>query len=253
MDYERPYYEDLNYPPLLYYVIFGVTGEDMSVSRERHHVDAIPEGLDCISYNREEHDEYMSSMLDGVLGEMLDEGNHDLYETVKNTDKWVVLRGEMKQDADLNYMRNVIGMIQATLESGALGVLDLQTFSLFSPQEWTDKIFSQEFDPYKHVVILASVAEDDSLWLHTRGMRKFGRPDISMEHVDQKQIEDAAQVIDQLIYYGVLGAFFSRHTKVHTHNGLSCVVKPQFVDDFDNPDFNNSYFRILWEECELER
>ena len=48
MDYERPYYEDLNYHPLLFYVVFGVEDEELSVSRERHHMDEFPEGLDMI-------------------------------------------------------------------------------------------------------------------------------------------------------------------------------------------------------------
>lgn len=251
MSYERSYYEDINYPPLLYYVIFGVKEEPLSVSKERHHVDAFPEGLDFLFYNKSEHSEYLSSMLGGVLGEVLGEGNHTVYEKVQNTDQWAVIRGEIKQAADLSYMRNVIGFIQALVESGAVGVLDLQTFSLYSGEEWTDRIFSKEFDPRDHAVILASVTEDDSLWLHTRGMRKFGRPDISVEKVDKDAIEDAVQVINQLLFYGAQGAFFSKLTKIHTETGLTYIVNPHFQNDFDNPDFNNSYYQIFWQECEL--
>lgn len=39
-------------------------------------------------------------------------------------------------------------------------------------------------------------------------MRKFGRPDISMEGVDEDKIDHAVQVINQMIYYGALGVFF---------------------------------------------
>lgn len=250
MDYERPYYEDLNYHPLLFYVVFGVEDEELSVSRERHHVDEFPEGLDMIFYKKPEHSEYMSSMLEGTLGEILKEDNPVLYEAARNSDGWAVIRGEVVQDTDLNYMRNAIGFVQALVEKDAVGVLDLQTFKLFSSEEWTENFFSKEFDAYHHVVILASQMEDGSIWLHTRGMRKFGRPDMSLKNVTPEDVNHAAQVINQMIYYGALGVFFSQPTKLHTHTGRTYVVKTKFVEDFENPDFNNSYYEFSWKECE---
>lgn len=249
MSYERPYYVEINYRPLLFYVVFGVKDEELNVSRERHHVDAFPEGLDFVFYNKSEHGEYMASLIGGSLGEILKEDNPALYQAIQNTDTWAVIRGEVQDDADLNYMRNTIGFVQALLETGAIGVLDLQTFSLLTPETWTETVFSKEFDPYDHTVILASETEDGSLWLHTRGMRKFGRPDISMEGVNNDSVDNAVQVINQMIYYGALGAFFSRPTKFNLHTGSSYVVNPQFIDDMENPDFNNSYYRVLWGEC----
>ena len=251
MNYERPYYEDLNYRPLLFYVIFGVKDEELTVSRERHQVDAFPDGLEFMMYNKSEHSEYMSSMLGGTLGEVLDERNHDLYEAVCNTDRWAVIRGEVQQDEDLHYMRNAIGFVQALVESGAVGVLDLQTFNLYTAQEWTDHIFMPEFHPYAHVDVLVSETEDGACWVHTRGMRKFGRPDIGVEGVLKGELDNAVEVVQQLLYYGVLGAFFSRPVKLHTNSERTYIVRPGFVEDFDNPDYNNSYYRISWADCEL--
>jgi len=252
MGYERPYYEDLNYHPFLFYIVFGTDNKNLDVSRERHRVDELPDGLDFSLLKKPENDEYMDALIGGTLGKVLNDNYCSLYETIQKTDKWVVIRGEVQKDSDLHYLRNAIGIVQALVEKGAIGVLDLQTFTLYTPSEWTSKIFDSEFDPYSHVVILASEMEDGSIWLHTRGMRKFGRPDISMEKLSKNEVDKAAQVINQMIFYSVLGAFFSRPVKLHTHNGLACIVKPEFVEDLDNPDFNNSYFRISWDECELE-
>lgn len=251
MNYERPYYEDLNYHPLLFYVVFGVKDEYLKVSKSRHHVDEFPAGLECVFNQKPDNEAYMSEMLGGTLGDILAEKNPDLYERIQQTDKWAIIGGEVVQDSDLNYMRNVIGFVQAFLDEGAIGVLDLQTFTLFSAEEWEQGIFGQEFDPYQHVTILVSEVVEGIYWLHTRGMRKFGRPDIGIENVDAEEIEDAAQVINQMIYYGSLGAFFSRATKLHTHTGKAYIVKPEFVEDFDNPDYNNAYYQLLWQDCEL--
>lgn len=249
MDYERPYYTDLNYHPLLFYVIFGVKNGELVVSREKHHVDGFPEGLSCSCFTKAENGEYMESVIGGDLGRVLKNGNCTLYEEIRCADQWAIISGEVEQDSDMNYMRNVIGYIQAFMENGVIGVLDLQTFTLYTPDEWKNKIFLREFSPYDHVVILTS-EENGSMWLHTRGMRKFGRPDISMENVGKNCVDEAVQVINQMIYYGALGAFFSKATKLHTCSGNAYIVMPEFVDDFDNSDFNNAYYKIDWLECE---
>lgn len=249
MGYERPYYTDLNYHPLLFYVIFGVKDEKLVVSRKKHNVDGFPEGLSCSYCRKSENGEYMESVIGGDLGGVMKKSNHTLYEKIKCADKWAIISGEAVQDNDLNYMRNVIGYIQAFMENGAFGVLDLQTFTLYTPDEWKNKIFLREFSPYDHVVILTS-EENDGMWLHTRGMRKFGRPDISVENVGKNDVEEVAQVINQMIYYGALGIFFAQPTKLHTYSGNAYIVRPEFVNDFDNVDFNNAYYRIDWQECE---
>ena len=49
---ERKFYEDIGYKPFLFYVVFGVSGDDLEVSREKHKVDEFPEGLDIVSLTR---------------------------------------------------------------------------------------------------------------------------------------------------------------------------------------------------------
>lgn len=252
MGYERPYYKEPGRRPFLFYIVFGTAQEHVQVSRERHHVDQVPESLELSILKRPENSEYMDALIGGALGNVLDGTDHSLYEAVRGTEKWAVLRGEIREDADLHYMRNAIGLVQALVETGAAGVLDLQTFTLFTPEQWTSTIFEPEFNPYSHVVILASETEERMLWLHTRGMRKFGRPDISIENVPQDESEEAAQITNQMIFYGALGASFPRPVKLHTPQGLSRIIKPQLVDDPDNPDFNNAYYQILWEECQRD-
>lgn len=250
MNCERPYYRESDCRPLLYYAVFGVSDEELKVSREAHHVDEFPEGLNFVICDRNSNGDYMQSLLGGSLGRILDRQRHELYSQVRDMERWAVISGGVRQDDTLRYMQNVIGFIQALLETGAAGVLDLQTFSLYSSREWTDTFFEQEFNPCRHAVILSSADADGGFWLHTRGMRKFGRPDISMENVPEGEIGAAASVINQMIYYGSLGAFFDRETKLHVQSGHAYLVKPQLVNDYENPDFNNAYYRLMWQECE---
>lgn len=251
MDYERPYYEDLHTRPLLFYVIFGARDQRLNVSRERHHVDEVPEGISYLLYRRGSHAGTMASLIGSNLGAVLARERPELYEAVRNTETWAVVRGEAARDSDLHYLRNVIGLVQAAAEEGALGILDLQTVTLYTPQEWQDKIFSRDFDPFVHVTILASRTEGDRLWLHTRGMRKFGRPDVSLTGVLPADVNTAVQLINQMTYYGALGTFFSQPVRLHPRPGVACNVNPVLVNDMDNPDFNNAFYRLSWPECKI--
>lgn len=251
MNYERPYYEDLNMRPFLFYVVFGATTGELQVSKKRHHVDEMPEGLVFQYWQSAGNKDDMEDLMGGVLGELLKEQNEALYRKACAEETWALISGEVHRDSDLSYMRNAIGFVQALVDSGAIAVLDLQTFTLMSGEDWTKKIFEPEFHPCEHATILASKDENGALWLHTRGMRKFGRPDISMENVEQKQVDLAAGVISEMIFLGAQGAFFSRKTKLHLDDKNAVIVTPQYVDDFDNDDFNNSYYRMNWAECEL--
>lgn len=251
MGYERPYYEDLNYRPYVYYVVFGVDGTELELSRERHHIDEFPEGLELFKLQKPENAEYMDLMIGGAYGRVLASSSPELYSEICRQDKWAVIQGEVKKDRDLHYMRNIIGVLQALSEKGATGILDLQTITLYRPGEWTERMFLPEFAPSSHVSILSSQLRDGSLWLHTRGMRKFGRPDISMEQVGSSDVENACRVINQMIFYGALGAFFSGTVKLHAYGGLTCIAEPEYIGDMENTEFNNAYYRVLWPECKL--
>lgn len=50
---KREYYQDIGYKPFLFYLVFGVSAEELEVSQKRHKVDELPEGLDIRSFTRE--------------------------------------------------------------------------------------------------------------------------------------------------------------------------------------------------------
>ena len=254
MNLERPYYEDINYHPLMFYVIFGAKEEELEISRERHNLDEVPEGLNMNMLTREQHGEYMDNLIGGTLGKLLNEEQPELCEKIQKENIWAVVNGEIKQDDNLKYLRNTIGVIQAFLDTGAIAVLDMQTFSLYSAEEFTERFFSKELDVYSHVKNLISKMEDGNIWLHTRGLRKFGRPDISIENVPETDENKAVRIANQMIFYSSLGMLFNKKVKLHPYKDKeeAIIINPKFIEDYENIDFNNAYCKLLWEECEEE-
>ena len=250
MSYERPYYVPTKYRPQLFYYVFGVESTDLTISRQRHQVTEIPRGMEYVIIERDQHQEYMDAALADPLGKLLRERDPALFERVRGTERWALVRGELPEDGDLGYIKNCVGILQAFLDGGAIAVLDLLTFTLYSAEDFTERFFNKPFNGFDHVVILYSETENGELWLHTRGMRKFARPDISIEHVDPEELSWAEGVAKQLIFYGVQGAFFpDKRIKLHISPEEAFIVRPALVDDPDNDDFNNVYYKLLWEDC----
>lgn len=249
---ERPYYQDTGRRPYLFYAAIGANAEELHVSRSRHHIEEMPEGLGLSRLQRPGHSGHMDELLGGALGKILDERDHALYEKAKAAQSWLVLYGEVQQDSTLNYLRNALGFVQAAVETGAEAVLDVQTLELYPTAKWTERFFSSQFHPYAHVNAMISPEEGGTFWLHTRGMRKFGRPDMGMTGVPYGELDRAKAAIDQMIFYGAQGAVFSRPARLHLSTGESCTVFPKLSGDLEDPDYNNEHYSLRWEDCEFE-
>lgn len=240
---ERKNYKDIDYKPFVFLVVFGVRGEHLTISASKHHVDELPEGIDINCLNRDEHADYIDGFFSGSMGEMLRAQDEDLLNKCKSAHECVVIRGEIQKDDCLDYMRNIIGIGKAFLDQGALGILDLLTFTLYSEKTWTDEFFEQDINAQNHVKIQFS-EEDGKIWLHTRGLIEFGRPDLSMYAKDNEEAKECQQILNQMIFYSGEGVFFNGKFKLHTFTGNTYEVESEFVDDFDNDDFNNAYCNV---------
>ena len=96
MNYERPYQEDINYHPLMFYVIFGAKEEELEISRERYNLDEVPEGLNMNMLTREQHREYRDNLIGGALGKLLKDEQPKLYEKIQKENIWAIVNGEIK-------------------------------------------------------------------------------------------------------------------------------------------------------------
>lgn len=241
---EREYYKDIGYNPFLFYAIFGVSGEELEVSGKKYNVDGLPEGLEIRTLTRADNAEYIDGFFfSGTYGKILKESNPDTYKLCKEAEKCVIFHGDVIDDNTFDYMRNVIGIIEAFIDKGAVGIIDPQTISIFSTTEWTERFFGKEINAQNHVMIFCS-EDTNGYWLHTRGMAEFGRPDIGIYDVPEEKLEDYQKNINQMIFYGGQGAFFEKDTRLHTSGEKTYVIHPKFVNDFENEDYNNAYYIV---------
>ena len=133
----------------------------------------------------------------GNICRLLREADAELYQQCRDADTCVIIKGQVEEDSDLDYMRNVIGIVQAFMEQGAAGVLDLPTFTLFSPEQWKDRFFEKEVNAQNHVIILYS-EEPDGYWLHTRSGNTYEVESKFVDDFDNDDFNNAYCEIDIL-------------------------------------------------------
>lgn len=220
--------------------------DKLAVSKSRHNIDGMPPELEIINYGKQEGEKqknYIESFYQGQLGEFLKTKNSRLYDMVTACSNITVIKGEFDDTATFSYLKNTIGIIQAVTETSITAILDLQILQWFEPEEWSKRFF-EPMSPnvFEQVVILAS-EENGGTWLHTRGMRKFGRPDLSIRKVTPDKMELGLEIINRFIQAFAYGVIPDEKREIKVRDSASGVFG-RLLGDYENMDFNNYYFEV---------
>jgi hypothetical protein len=131
-------------------------------------------------------------------------------------------------------------------------VLSLQSVALFGPDRWRNEIFAGGPDVARRLVaVLYSEDEtnvhgpDGSLWVHTRGLRLFGRPDLSIRAVPADQLDRANRFCQALVERLARGLRIPDDATMDLGAGLGSVTFAR-RGHLDDPEFNNVHFAVTW-------
>ena len=217
----------------------------LEVSRSRHRCTGVPLGIELSAFDAQRHSDWADSVRSGYLWDKLQRDDPALAEAVAAATTWVVMRGEIADDSTLDYLRDAIGIIQAFFDNGAVCLYDPQQFKWWSADEWRCQVFDAAKPvQHRHVVTLVSPMEDGTLWLHTRGMRLFGRPDLSMYGVAPGHEAAITEMFDRFISLHASGGVVPEGQAIRmagVPDGLTC----RHAGDLDDPDFNNEHIEFV--------
>lgn len=99
--------------------------------------------------------------------------------------------------------------------------------------------------PTHHIMILTSEDENGTEWFHTRGMRKFGRPDFSVHRVGPDLRDAIIDLLNRFIEFQAFGGIIDEGQEIKMRSlpaGMICVHQ----GNLDDPDFNNVHVEIKW-------
>ncbi len=246
--WSRKYYTKPYEPAFVFFAIYGVENAELELSKSRHNVDGFPEGLDIIFYHKDESNEqkeYIEEFLKGVYGNLLKEKSPELYQKSQQSKSMTIVTGTFEDSDNLNYLKNVIGVIKALSEKKAISVLDVQNFEFYTPEEWSTKYFLPHKLQINNHAILFFSQETGRLWIHSRGMRTFGRPDVSLVDWPIDKMEIATDVANRFIKMYALGQYPENNVPIKI-KGLPNGMTTNLKGGYDNHDFNNYFIEVKW-------
>jgi hypothetical protein len=245
-DWPRPHLSAAVEKPFLFYVVFGCDTTELKLSRSKYRCDAIPDDVEIHSYGPGVHPERLDNFRHGYFWDELLRDDPVLAAAVAQQIRCAIVRGSVADDSSLNYFRNTIGLLTALLDCGGVAIHDPQSFKWWSPQVWRVNVFEPAAAlPREHVVILVSDESPGVRWLHTRGMRKFGRPDLSIHGVGSDHYDDVVDLLNRFIELQAFGGVIEDGQEIRSRAlppGMHC----RHGGDLDDPDFNNTHVEIHW-------
>ena len=239
----RPRYVAGGGDALVFLEIYGEwSGAQTEVSASRHNSAGLPPELVAQLVPNNAAD------WDGPMAKLARESNPAAWQMALDAPQKLIIRGEISDPSSLDYLRDVIGVVAASLESGGVAVFDPQILTAFGADEWRAQFFGAGFEPTNHAIILVSPLDDGATWLHTRGMRLFGRPDLSCRDVQSGELEGLQSIFNGLMRMMAAGAQIPDGQPVRAANSdelLRCYTRGSLDDD----EFNNRHLALEWENA----
>lgn len=241
--WERPLFQPGGYAPQVLLTLPGTFTDDLRLDTARHRCAGLPRGLRLELHHAEDNPGLMGFGRDGVFADSLRTLPRRVRTAVETAPMCAVLRGEVTDHDSLDYLRDLIGLVQALLESGAAAVFDPFQLAWHSPGAWQERFFEADGpQPAEHVAVLVSPEPDGTRWYHTRGMLLFGRPDISVPGVTAEQAPQVAALCHRFLQLQALGGVVP-DGQVIDMEGLPAWTC-QTRGDVDDERFNNRHLHI---------
>ncbi|OOG59455.1 hypothetical protein [Rhodanobacter sp. C03] len=246
--WQRPHWQASDEEVLLQFYVFGKF-EAVRVPSIDYGSQGLPSGIESTNHYHSALRQWEGYPLKGAMGRMFKEDAPQAYQRALDAPEVLIVRGKFKDSADTGYLRDTLGVLAGLLDIGGVAILDPQTLSLLDADAWRRHYLIRDGAPIRnHLLILRdNDGKPDHSWIHTRGMRKFGRPDISIRQVPDRVLDRAGLLCERLVELEALGAHFSEGQKLEIE-GIQGGVVVHLGGGLEDPDFNNTYAEFQWPE-----
>lgn len=248
-DWPRDHYARAGGNPLLFYVVFGEFVELPALSSSKYRSHGTSEGLELAHYGPDRKPDILRDAKDNYVWKEMKRLKPALAKAVEKAPECFILRAELDDRGTLNYFRDAIGLLTFLLDHGGISIHDAFMFKWWEPDEWRADVFEPAAPfPGQHVVLLTSPESDPSrTWFHTRGLRKFGRPELSIHNVPADLHEGIIDMCNRFIQFQAMGGIIEEGQEIRMRSlpeGMIC----HHQGNLDDPDFNNVHVDISFTE-----
>lgn len=244
--WQRPHWQPSDEEILLQFYVFGKF-DAVRVPSTDYGSTGLPAGVESTSHHHQALRQWEGYPLKGTTGRMFKEDSPEAYKLAFDAPEVLVVRGTLKDSQTTGYLRDTLGVLAGLLDIGGVAILDPQTLSLMDADEWRRHYLVRGGAPIRHhlLILRDDEANADHAWIHTRGMRKFGRPDISIRNVPDRVVDRAGMLCERLVELEALGAHFADGQTLDI-DGVPGGAVVRLGGGLDDPHFNNTCVELQW-------
>jgi hypothetical protein len=217
--------------------------EGFRVQAKKHHLPAgePPEGLKIVEHRRPEHTPWLDQFFQPSFLHTLRARAPDRADSIRALPFGWGLQCETEDGPDHAPLQFALGFVCAMFDHGAQAVADADTGLWFLPEDRKTIGPASEFSILKfvNVVIEPRPAPDGPYLVNTRGLVKFGRPDLVLRRVPQQFLGHAQTLLYTLSNYQAQGSQLASDESVTLKGSPRIFARPYPDDDPSRLQLNN--------------
>ncbi len=244
--WQRPHWQASAEEILLQFYVFGKF-DAVRVPSADYGSPGLPPGISATNHAHAQLRAWEGYPLKGAMGRMFKADAPQAYQQAIAAPEVMLVRGTLKDSQATAYLRDTLGVLAGMLDIGGQVILDPQILSLLDADAWRRHYLIRDGAPIRHhlLILCDGESEPGRSWIHTRGMRKFGRPDISIHQVPDAAIDRAGLLCEKLVELQALGAHFVDGQRLDIE-GAPAGVSVRRGGGLDDPQFNNTFVEFEW-------
>jgi hypothetical protein len=248
VQWPRAQWQDGGGQAFLLWFVFGDFEPGFTIDAPKYRTRGTPPGIEVVRYSNRALERWYGYPLAGTLGRVLWDEDARLFERAKKAGECMMLRGAIADPPDLDALRDLIGTITALTDLGGIAVVDPQILSMYAADAWHRLHFARDaFVARDHVLILCDEDVDagDRLHVHTRGLRKFARPDVSVRNVPAAAAALAGELAERFVEFLCAGGLVADGHVVE-FEGAPQGLRVHVAGSSDDPAFSNRHLAMRW-------
>jgi len=240
--WSRPLYEATDQQAFLLYYVFGKFPAEVAPPRSKYRISEIPPELQ-VSVISADHPQAQDFLRQPHFAAALDRCGPNLQRAVRKAPSCMIVRGEFADPPSLLYLRDTVGLLAYLTDHGAAAVLDAFRLKWWAPGELQRALFEPDDPSPLEQTLLLGTDQGDRVWLHTRGMRKFARPDVSAPRVPVALREPFVEAMTRLVQVMAAGAVIPDGHPL-TWPSLPPGVTCHPGGHLEDPEFHNVHIEL---------
>lgn len=222
--------------PAPVWVVLG-SFQPLRLDSAQYRTQGLPDGMQMLKVLKGQRG-FPDHVFQATWAEMANQDHPGLLAQAREAPEAWLLEGTVQDGTSLDYLRDLIGLVACLFDRGARAVVDVLAFKWWDRESFLHQLWMPRRPmPFQHVTILASPRPDGLLWVHTRGMRLFGRPDVSVPRVEPADVERVTEALNDLIVLFTEGGWLP--------DGSALAGTARLRGGLEDPGFHNTYLEVV--------